>query len=202
VVVPPEGYLKKVRDICTKNNVLLIADEIQTGLCRTGKMFCYQHEGIHPDVLLLAKALGGGCAPISIVLGSKKTMSVFTPGSHGSTFGGNPLACAIATASLDVLVEEGLADRAVEMGGHFMQGLKDMNIPFVKEVRGKGLLIAIQLDESAGPARKYTEALMRNGLLAKETHVHTIRFAPPLTITKEQIDEALGIIRKVFTGQL
>ncbi|MFH0816901.1 MAG: ornithine--oxo-acid transaminase [Methanobacteriota archaeon] len=198
VIVPPAGYLKKVREICTKHNVLLVVDEIQTGFCRTGKMFCFQHDGIKPDVMLLAKALGGGIVPVSAVLSSKEIMGVFTPGTHGSTFGGNPLACAVASASLDVLIDEKLDKRAEEMGAYFMKKLQELHNPLFKEVRGKGLLIAVQLTEKAGPARKYTEALMRNGLLAKETHTTTIRFAPPLVITKEQVDEAVGILKKVM----
>jgi ornithine--oxo-acid transaminase len=198
VMVPPAGYLKKVREICTKHNVLFIADEIQTGFCRTGKMFCFQHDGIKPDVMLVAKALGGGIVPVSAVLSSKEIMGVFTPGTHGSTFGGNPFACAVATAALDVLLDEKLDKRAEEMGAYFMAQLNGLKNPLFKEVRGKGLLIAVQLTEKAGPARKYTEALMRNGLLAKETHTTTIRFAPPLVITKEQIDEAVAVIKKVI----
>lgn len=198
VKVPSEGYLKKVREICTKHNVLLMLDEIQTGFCRTGKMFCFMHEGIRPDVLLVGKALGGGLMPISAVLSSREIMSVFTPGSHGSTFGGNPLACTIGTAALDVLIEERLDQRAAELGAYFMQRLKDLNSPLFKEIRGKGLLIAVELKPEAGSARKYTEALMRNGLLAKETHETTIRFAPPLVIKKEEIDVAIGIIEKVL----
>ncbi len=198
VVVPPAGYLKEVREICTRHNVLMIADEIQTGLCRTGRMFCFQHDDIMPDVVFLAKALGGGIMPISVVLSSREIMSVFTPGSHGSTFGGNPLACAVAVASLDVLIDEKLDERAAEMGAYFMQKLENLNSPLIKLVRGKGLLIAIELTPEAGKARKYTEALMNNGLLAKETHDNIIRFAPSLLITKEQVDEAVGIIKGVF----
>ncbi len=198
VIIPSEGYLRKVRDICTKNNVLLMLDEIQTGFCRTGKMFCFQYEGVKPDILLVAKALGGGIMPISAVLSSKEIMSVFTPGSHGSTFGGNPLACAIGIAALDVLIDEKLDKRATKLGAYFMKRLKEMNNPLFKEVRGKGLLIAVELTKEAGPARKYTEALMRNGLLAKETHDTTIRFAPPLIIKKEEIDTAIGIIKKTI----
>ena len=198
VIVPSEDYLTKVREICTKNNVLLIFDEIQTGFCRTGRMFCFQYEDVKPDILLVAKALGGGLMPISAVLSSKEIMSVFTPGSHGSTFGGNPLACAIGIAALDVLIDEKLDKRATKLGAYFMKRLKEMNNPLFKEVRGKGLLIAVELTKDAGPARKYTEALMRNGLLAKETHDTTIRFAPPLIIKKEEIDTAIGIIKKTI----
>ncbi len=198
VIVPTEGYLTKVREICTNNNVLLMLDEIQTGFCRTGRMFCFQHEGIKPDVLLVGKALGGGIMPISAVLSSKEIMSVYTPGSHGSTFGGNPLACAIGTAALNVLIDEKLDKRAERLGEYFRKRLKEMKNPLFKEVRGKGLLIAVELTKEAGPARKYTEALMRNGLLAKETHESTIRFAPPLIIKKKEIDTAIGIIKKTI----
>jgi ornithine--oxo-acid transaminase len=198
VKVPSEGYLKEVREICTKNNVLLMLDEIQTGFCRTGRMFCFMHEGIKPDILLVGKALGGGLMPVSAVLSSREIMSAFTPGSHGSTFGGNPLACAVGTAALDVLIDEKLDQRATELGAYFMKRLKDLNSPLFKEIRGKGLLIAVELKPEAGPARKYTEALMRHGLLAKETHESTIRFAPPLVIKKEEIDEAMGAIKKVL----
>jgi len=198
VIVPSEGYLKKVREVCTKNNVLLMLDEIQTGFCRTGKMFCFQYEGIKPDILLVAKALGGGIMPISAVLSSKEIMSVFTPGSHGSTFGGNPLACAIGIAALDVLIDEKLDKRATKLGAYFMKRLKEMKNPLFKEVRGKGLLIAVELTKDAGPARKHTEALMRNGLLAKETHDTTIRFAPPLINKKEEIDTAIANNKKTI----
>jgi ornithine--oxo-acid transaminase len=196
VIVPSNGYLKKVREICTAHNVLLMLDEIQTGFCRTGRMFCFQHEAIQPDILLLGKALGGGLMPVSAVVSSREIMSVFTPGSHGSTFGGNPLACAIATATLDVLLDEKLAQRSAELGAYFMKRLRELNNPNIKEIRGKGLLMAIELKEEAGSARRYVEALMRNGLLAKETHETTIRFAPPLTIRKEEIDTAVEIIRE------
>jgi ornithine--oxo-acid transaminase len=198
VKVPSEGYLRKIREICTKHRVLLMLDEIQTGFCRTGRIFCFMHEGIKPDILLVGKALGGGLMPISAVLSSKEIMSVFTPGSHGSTFGGNPLACAIGTAALDVLIDEQLDLKSAELGAYFMKQLQDLNSPLFKEIRGKGLLIAVELKPEAGQARKYTEALMRNGLLAKETHESTIRFAPPLVIKKHEIDEAIRIIAKVL----
>jgi len=196
VIVPSNGYLRKVREICTAHNVLLMLDEIQTGFCRTGRMFCFQHEAIQPDILLLGKALGGGLMPVSAVVSSREIMSVFTPGSHGSTFGGNPLACAIATATLDVLLDEKLAQRSAELGAYFMKRLRELNNPNIKDIRGKGLLMAIELKEETGSARRYVEALMRNGLLAKETHETVIRFAPPLTISKEEIDRAVEIIRE------
>ena len=198
VIVPDEGYLKEVSRICGENNVLLIADEIQTGFCRTGKMFCFQHDGIKPDIVLVGKALGGGLMPVSGAIGSKEVMDVMKPGNHGSTFGGNPLACAVGTAALEVLIDEKLDVAATEMGAYFMNQLSAMNSPKLCDVRGKGLLIAIQLTPEAGPARQYTEALKTNGLLAKETHDSTIRFAPPLIITKEEIDQAMDIIRKVL----
>ena len=198
VIVPTNGYLRKVREICTESNVLLMLDEIQTGFCRTGKMFCFQHEGIEPDILLLGKALGGGLMPVSAVVSTREIMSVFTPGSHGSTFGGSPLACAIGTATLDVMIEERLAERSAELGMHFMKRLEELNNPIFKEIRGKGLLVAVEFKNEAGSARKYAEALMRNGLLAKETHETTIRFTPPLIIKKEEIDTAVEIIQKTW----
>lgn len=195
VIVPTDGYLKKVREICTNHNVLLVLDEIQTGFCRTGKMFCHQHEGIIPDVMTLGKALGGGLLPVSAVVSRKEIMNVFTPGSHGSTFGGFPLACAVADAALDVLVEERLDERAAELGSYFLAELKKIDHPRIKEVRGKGLLTAVELHEKARP---FTEKIIQAGILAKETHDFAIRFAPPLVITKEELDWALVIIKGVF----
>ena len=203
VIVPKEGYLKKVREICSKYNVLMIADEIQTGLGRTGKLFACEHENVQPDMFLLGKALGGGVYPVSAVVTTTDIIGpeVITPGVHGSTFGGNPLGSAVAIKSLEVIIGEKLAERAAEIGNYFMEGLrkiaaKKTKIPFV-DVRGKGLLIAIELD---GEARPFTEALKEKGILAKETHATTIRFAPPLVITKEEIDWALKIIEEVFVG--
>lgn len=198
VKVPDEGYLKFIREITNKHNILFIADEIQTGFCRTGKKFCFQHEiaDSPPDVLLLGKALGGGLIPVSAVVSRKEIMKVFTPGSHGSTFGGYPLACAAAVAALDVLDEEHLAERAEELGSYFLNELKKISHPRIKLVRGKGLLIAVEFNEKARP---YTQELINNGILAKETHDFAIRFAPPLVITKEDIDWALKIITKVFS---
>lgn len=198
VMVPSPGYLKEIRSICKKHNVLLMLDEVQTGFCRTGRMFCFQHEGIKPDILLVGKALGGGMMPVSAAIASKEIMSVMTPGDHGSTFGGNPLACAIGTASLEVLIDEKLDQRAAEMGAYFMEKLRTIKNKKIKTVRGMGLLIAIELTPEAGPARQYTEALKNNGLLAKETHQTTIRFAPPLVITKKEIDKAVRIIKRVL----
>jgi ornithine--oxo-acid transaminase len=203
VIVPEKGFLKKAREICTKYNVLMIADEIQTGLGRTGKLFACNHEDVKPDMFLLGKALGGGVYPVSAVITTTEVMGpdVITPGVHGSTFGGNPLGSAVAMKALDLIVGEKLADRAAEMGEYFLNGLKKIaakktKIPII-DVRGKGLLIAIELD---GKARPFTTAMKDKGILAKETHATTIRFAPPLVITKEEIDWALKIIEEVFVA--
>ena len=192
--------MKKIREVCTKNNVLFILDEIQTGFCRTGKRFAFQHEGIKPDAITVGKALGGGCIPVSAVLSSKQLLGVFTPGSHGSTFGGNPLACAVGMAAIDVLVDEKLDKQAEEVGNYFKEKLMDLKqkVSIIKEVRGIGLLIAIELVRDKNfKARQVTEKLMENGILAKETHDYTIRFATPLIITKKDIDWAYSIIEKV-----
>lgn len=200
VQIPYEGFLPAAFELCAKNKVLFIADEIQTGLGRTGKMFCYQHAAIQPDIVVVGKALGGGVYPVSGILANNTVMDVaFEPGSHGSTFGGNPLACAIASAALDVIVEEELVLNSKQMGDYFVQSLRALHLPMLKEVRGKGLLIAVELIPEAGKARKYTEQLLELGVLAKETHQTIIRFAPPLIITKEEIDWALSRIAKVFT---
>ncbi len=199
VIVPPAGYLKQCREITKKNNVLLIADEIQTGLGRTGRMFCHEYDGIKPDIVIVGKALGGGLYPVSAILANDDIMNAaFEPGNHGSTFGGNPLACAIASAALDVIVDEKLCDRSLEMGEYFMGRLRGIKTDKIKEVRGKGLLIAIEIKKEAGKARQYTEALMKEGVLAKETHETTIRFAPPLVITKADIDWAVEKVAKVL----
>ncbi|MGC9490205.1 MAG: ornithine--oxo-acid transaminase [Thermovirgaceae bacterium] len=198
VVVPSDGFLKGLERIARENNVLLAIDEIQTGFCRTGKTFAFQHEDIDPDIIIMGKALGGGVMPISGISANKDVLGVFEPGSHGSTFGGNPLACAVATAAIDVLYEEKMAERAAELGKYFMDGIKAMNSPKIEQVRGKGLLIGVVMKESAGKARKYTTALKEKGLLCKETHDWIIRFAPPLVITKEEIDQALKVMREVF----
>ncbi len=195
VIIPSDGYLIKIREICTSNNVLLILDEIQTGFCRTGKMFCHQHEGITPDVMTLGKALGGGLLPVSAVVSRKEIMKVFTPGSHGSTFGGFPLACAVGDAALDVLVDEKLDERAATLGSHFLNELKKINHPRIKEIRGKGLFVAIELHEKARP---FTQQIIESGILAKETHDFAIRFAPPLVITKEDLDWAIEIVKNVL----
>lgn len=198
VVVPEEGFLKGLSDLCRKHNVLLAADEIQTGFGRTGKKFCYMHDQIEPDIIIMGKALGGGVFPVSAVAANKDILGVFAPGTHGSTFGGNPLACAVAIAAMDVLDAEGLVKNSEEMGLYFKQQLKSIQSDKIELVRGKGLLIGLVLKKSAGKARKYTTELKQNGILCKETHDWIIRFAPPLTITKADIDYAMNIIRKVL----
>jgi len=199
VKVPAQGYLARVKAVCEKHNVLLILDEVQTGFCRTGKMFCWMHENAKPDILTVGKALGGGVYPVSAALASKDVMSVIKPGQHGSTFGGNPLACAVGMAALDVLIDEKLDERATVLGERFRGALRDIRTDKIKEIRGMGLLNAIELKPEAGKARQYTEKLKDLGVLAKETHVTTIRFAPPLVITEDEVDwladrieEALG----------
>ena len=198
VIVPPAGYLKQVAEICKKNNVLFMADEIQTGLARTGKLFASHHENVRPDVVIVGKALSGGFYPVSAVLADKDILGLFQPGEHGSTFGGNPLGAAVARASLRVIREEKLAERAQQLGEYFMEQLSEIPSPHVKEVRGKGLLIGVELKHEAGGARRFCEALQDRGILAKETHEHVIRFAPPLVIDKETIDWALPSIREVL----
>ncbi|WP_050613471.1 ornithine--oxo-acid transaminase [Bacillus testis] len=195
IIIPPAGFLKAAYKLCKENNVLFIADEIQSGLGRSGKTFACDWEGITPDMYILGKALGGGVFPISCVAANSDILGVFNPGSHGSTFGGNPLACAVSIASLDVLEEEKLADRSLEMGGYFMDCLQEINHPIIKEVRGKGLFIGMELTE---PARPYCEKLKEQGLLCKETHDMVIRFAPPLTITKDELDWAIERIKHVL----
>jgi ornithine--oxo-acid transaminase len=200
VVVPDEGFLAGLGKIAKKHNVLLAMDEIQTGFCRTGKLFAYQHEDVDPDIIIMGKALGGGVFPVSAVAANQDVLGVFKPGTHGSTFGGNPLGCAVAMAAIDVLVNEKLAERATEMGDYFMAQLRELQKKSskIKLVRGKGLLIGIVLNESAGKARQYTTALKGKGLLCKETHDWIIRFAPPLVIGKADIDAAMEKIREVL----
>jgi ornithine--oxo-acid transaminase len=198
VIIPPAGYLKKVAEICKKNNVLLIADEIQTGLCRTGKLFAAHHENVHADITIVGKALAGGFYPVSAVLADAPVLGLFQPGEHGSTFGGNPLAAAVARAALKVLRDEKLAERSAELGTYFLEQLSEIPSPHVKEVRGKGLLIGVELKPEAGGARRFCEALKSKGILAKETHDNVIRFAPPLVIDKETIDWALPSIRETL----
>ncbi|KAF0108828.1 MAG: ornithine--oxo-acid transaminase [Anaerolineaceae bacterium] len=195
VIIPPKGYLQKVAELCKRNNVLFIADEIQTGLGRTGKLFAAQHEDVRPDVTVIGKALAGGFYPVSAVLSDKEILGLFTPGEHGSTFGGNPLAAAVARAALKVIVDENLVQRSAEMGEYFVEQLSEIPSPHVKEVRGKGLLIGVELNANAGGARRFCEALQQKGILAKETHDRVIRFAPPLVIDKDTIDWALPSIR-------
>ena len=195
IIIPPAGFLKAAERICREQRVLLIADEIQSGLGRTGKLFAYQHEGVAPDAVIIGKALSGGFYPISALLASRDVLGVFHPGDHGSTFGGNPLACAIARASLRVIVDERLVERSAELGDYFLSELKKRNLPDVREVRGRGLWIAVEMN---GPARPYCEALMREGMLCKETHERVIRLAPPLVITREEIDWAVGRLEAVI----
>ncbi len=197
IIVPPAGYLREAARLCRENNVLLIADEIQSGLGRSGKLFAYQHEGISPDMVIIGKALGGGYYPISAVLSRKEVLGVFQPGDHGSTFGGNPLAAATALAALDVLQKEKLVDRSARLGEYFIKKLRAIRSPHVKEVRGKGLWIGFVLDMKARP---YCEALMKEGILCKETHENVIRFAPPLVITKQEIDWAVRRIERVVSS--
>lgn len=201
VIIPPAGYLKRVRDICTQHKVVLILDEIQTGLGRTGKLLAEQHEGIESDLTLIGKALSGGFYPVSAVLSNTEVLGVLRPGEHGSTFGGNPLACAVARAAMKVLVEEGMIENAAQMGEYFLSALGQLGNPLVKEVRGKGLMIGLELFAEAGGGRRFCEKLMARGLLCKETHEHTIRLAPPLIIQKTEIDWAVERIASVLTEQ-
>jgi len=198
VIIPPVGYLKAARAICKKNNVVLILDEIQTGLGRTGKLLAEEHDGIEADLTLIGKALSGGFYPVSAVLSNSEVMGVLQPGEHGSTFGGNPLACAVARAALKVLVEEKMVDNAAEMGTYFLDGLRQIKNPAIKEVRGKGLMIGMEFLPEAGGARQYCQKLKGKGLLCKETHDHIIRFAPPLVIKKDVVDWALEQIEAVL----
>ena len=199
VKIPPSGYLKRVREITKKHNVLFMADEIQTGLGRTGRMFACDHEGVRPDVLIVGKALGGGVYPVSAILADEEVMDVFRPGSHGSTFGGNPLAAAAGIAALNVLIDEKLPERACEMGNYIMCELSRVKSECIKEIRGKGLIIGIEIKESHGKARPYCERLMKEGILAKETHDQVIRVCPPLIIDRETADWALERIKKALT---
>ncbi len=198
VRVPEPGYLKRARELCTKHNIILMLDEIQTGLGRTGKLLAEEHEEIEADVTVIGKALSGGFYPVSAVLSNKEVMGTFTPGDHGSTFGGNPLACAVARMALKVIIEENMIENAAFMGEYFMGQLKKIRSPWIREVRGKGLLIGVELVPEAGGARHYCEKLMENGLLCKETHEHVIRFAPPLIIKREEIDWAMERIEPVL----
>ncbi len=198
IIIPPEGFLKKAYDICKKNNVLFIADEIQTGLGRTGKLFACDYERVTPDGYIVGKALSGGAYPVSAVISKWDYMDVFTPGDHGSTFGGNPLGCAVANAAITALLEEKMVENSYNMGEYFMDKLRELNSPHVKEIRGKGLMIGVEIKKESGTARPFCEKLMEKGILAKETHHQVIRFAPPLVIKKEDIDWALEHIREVL----
>jgi len=197
IVVPPAGFLQETWEACRRNNVLFMADEIQSGLGRTGKLFTYMHEGIRPDLVIIGKALSGGYYPVSAVLASKAILGVFKPGDHGSTFGGNPLACAIARAALRALVDEKMVENSATLGAYFLERLREIKSPQVKQVRGLGLWIGVEM---TGPARPYCEKLKDEGILCKETHEHVIRFAPPLVITKDEIDWAVQRIGKVVWG--
>ena len=198
ILIPSEGYLKEAKDVCAKNNVLFIADEIQTGLGRTGKLFAFEHESVKPDIVVIGKSLGGGCYPISAVLASRDILGVFKPGEHGSTFGGNPLACAVAREALRVIKDEKLVQNSARMGVYFQKKLGTIKSGHIKTIRGKGLLIGVELHKEAGGARRFCEALKDAGLLCKETHENVIRFAPPLIIRKAELDWAFERIAGVF----
>ena len=200
VVVPPKGYLAAAAELCKRRGVALVADEIQTGLGRAGRLFCCEWEGVRPDVMILGKALGGGVYPVSAVLADKELMDVFRPGDHGSTFGGNPLGAAVGRASLRVILEEGLAGRSAELGRWFMGRLRRIDSPHVEEVRGRGLMTGVVIRESSGTARPFCEALQERGILAKETHRQVVRFAPPLTVERADLEAALVDIEAVLRG--
>lgn len=202
VIVPPPGYLRELRKICDQHNILFIADEVQTGLGRTGKLFACDHEQVRPDMMVIGKALSGGFYPVSAVLADRSLLGLFQPGEHGSTFGGNPLGAAIARAALKVITEEGLIENAARVGEYFLDQLCEINSPIIQEVRGKGLLIGLELKPEVGGARPFVEKLRQHSILAKETHQHVIRFAPPLVITQQEIDWALPHIRAMFTDHL
>lgn len=199
IVMPPKGWLKKLEQLCRKENVLLICDEIQSGLGRTGTWLASEHEDVKPDAVTLGKALGGGLYPISALVGREDLMNVFNPGSHGSTFGGNPLACAIAHKAIDIMERDQYLQNSAALGQYFLEKLKDISSPLIKSVRGKGLWIGVDIDPTKKSGRQMCEELMNNGILSKETHETVVRFAPPLIITKDEIDYALGIISKVFS---
>ncbi len=200
IVVPPDGYLGKAQEICSARDVLLLNDEIQTGLGRTGKLFCGDWDGTRGDVLIVGKALGGGVYPVSAILANDEVMDVFHPGDHGSTFGGNPLGAAVGQASLDVILDEGLADRAQELGEWFMGALRDMDSQHVKEVRGRGLMIGVEIKPESGLARPFCEGLKERGILCNDTHHHTIRIAPPLVIEREALEAALPVFEEVLAA--
>ncbi len=195
ILIPPDGYLKNVEQVCRENNILFMVDEIQSGLGRSGKLFAYEYENVQPDAIIVGKALSGGFMPVSAVLANKEVLGVFKPGDHGSTFGGNPLACAVAIAALDVIIEENLVEKSYNLGKKFMALLKTIDCPRIKNIRGKGLFIGVELDTSARP---FCETLKEEGLLCKETHENVIRFAPPLIITEEEIEWAFDRIKVVM----
>lgn len=199
VIVPPEGWLKASSEICRKNKVLLIADEIQSGLGRTGKLFACEHENVRPDVVIIGKALSGGMYPVSAVVASQEILGVFKPGDHGSTYGGNPLGSAIAREALKIIIDEKLPQKSAESGAYLMRKLKEIESPYIEQIRGKGLWVGIVLKPSAGGARHFCVALQERGILAKETHENVIRLAPPLNITRSELDQAIAILQEVLT---
>ena len=199
IVIPPDGFLRRLREITTEHNALLLCDEIQSGLGRTGKLFAYEHEGIRPDIVIIGKALSGGMYPVSAILADDRVMGVFHPGEHGSTYGGNPLGAAVAREALKVLVDEDMVRKSADNGAYFLERLQAVDSKHVKEIRGRGLWIAIELNDEAGGARRFCEALQEEGMLCKETHSTVIRVAPPLTIGREEIDWAVERIAKVLT---
>jgi len=199
VIVPPEGWLKASSEICRKNKVLLIADEIQSGLGRTGKLFACEHENVRPDVVIIGKALSGGMYPVSAVVASQEILGVFKPGDHGSTYGGNPLGSAIAREALKIIIDEKLPQKSAESGAYLMRKLNEIESPYIEQIRGKGLWVGIVLKPSAGGARHFCVALQERGILAKETHENVIRLAPPLNITRSELDQAIAILQEVLT---
>ncbi len=201
IIVPPEGHLRSLRELCGQHNALLITDEIQSGLGRTGRLFAYEHEGIRPDIVSIGKALSGGLYPVSAVLADDEVMAVFQPGDHGSTYGGNPVAAAVARTAIRVLVEEGMIENSAELGDYLMNRLSALDSSYIKEIRGRGLWIGIELHPEAGGARRFCEQLKQHGLLCKETHEHVIRLAPPLTITREELDWALERVESVLATE-
>ncbi len=198
VIIPPDGYLKAVEEVCRENNILFVTDEIQTGLGRTGKLFAYQYENVRPDIVIIGKALSGGFYPVSAILADSQLMNLFQPGEHGSTFGGNPLGAAVARAALKVIRDENLVENSAELGKYFINKLRNINSRHIKEIRGRGLFIGVELKPEANGARRFCEILKQKGILAKETHVDTIRFAPPLIIDKQTIDWALPLIEETL----
>jgi ornithine--oxo-acid transaminase len=198
IIVPPDGYLARCAELCRRHNVLLLCDEVQTGLGRTGKLLACEHDGVKPDGIMLGKALGGGLLPISAFLAREEVMNVFTPGDHGSTFGGNPLACTVALEALNLLVEQRLVARAAELGDYFLRRLRALRSPLIRAVRGRGLFAGIELDPERADARAVCETLLHHGILTKDTHVTVLRFVPPLTITSAQLDEAIERIGRAL----